>query len=291
MIFDARSFPLALGSELRARADLLGQVVVFPGANEYRVAPVGSLRALFGDRRLDVAPLVAGEVTARSAAPSRFGLTVRRVELTAPLGAVTLDLARLPEPSLGAALLCRALVELAAVEPTTPVCAPGELPVRAQFSWRDRPGVVFEILDLLRRAELPVGDLACPPLGAQPAAALPLQPSSLLLTRDELAAFRQRPIDVGPPEPGAPVEGLVVRNATDALRYLLVDGVPVAWLLPGQELPVLGLPRGRYTVQWRSFLGDVIEPARLVEVPARVSVGEPPAPVPSSSAAPARSAR
>ncbi len=290
-ILDSRSFPLSLGAELRSRADRLGHMVVLPGGNEYRVAPPGALRALFGDRRLDVAPLASGEASPRGTAPSRFGLTVRRLELSAPLGSMTIDLGRLPEPSLGAALLCRALVELVAVEPTTALCAPGELPLRAQLSWRDRPGVLFEVQDMVRRAELPVGDLACPPLGAQPAQSLPPQPSSLLLTRDELAAFRLRPVDLGPADPAAPTEGLLARNATDSLRYLLVDGVPVAWLLPGQELPILGLPRGRYVVQWRTFLGDVIEPPRTVETPARVAIGEPPppAPVPSSSATPVRS--
>lgn len=289
VFFDARAFPLPLGSELRARADRLGHAVVFPGGNEYRSAAPGALRSLFGDRRLDVLPLVQGEVLPRGNAPSRFGMAVRRVELQAKIGSVVIDMAHLPEPSLGAALLCRSLVELAAVEPTSQLCAPGELPLRAQFSWRSGSGVVFEVLDLSRRAELPVGDVACPPLGAQLASSvLPPQPSGVLLTRDEAAAFRQRPVDVGPPGRGAPSEGILARNATDALRYLLVDGVPVAWVLPNQEVVIPGFPRGRYVVQWRSFLGDAVEPPRTVEVPVRLALGEPP---PDPPPAPAKSAK
>lgn len=289
VLFDTRAFPLPLGSELRARVDRLGHIVVFPGGNEYRSAAPGALRSLFGDRRLDVLPLVQGELTPRGAAPTRFGMPVRRVELQAKLGSVTLDMAHLPEPSLGAALLCRALLDLVAVEPTSQLCAPGELPLRAQFSWRSGSGVLFEVQDYARRSELPVGDIACPPLGAQVASSvLPPQPSGVLLTRDEATAFRQRPVDVGPPGPGAPPDGVLARNATDGMRYLLIDGVPVAWVLPGQELSVVGFPRGRYVAQWRSFLGDAVEPARQVELPARLAVGEPaPEPVPP----PARSAR
>jgi hypothetical protein len=199
---------------------------------------------------------------------------------------VQLDMIHLPEPSLGAALLCRLLVELVAVEPTTALCAPGYLPVRAQFTWRSGSGVVFELHEFSRRMELPVGDVLCPPPGVQLAAAVvPAQPSGVLLTRDEAAAFRLRPGEAGAPGPGAPLEGLVARNATDSLRYLLVDGVPVAWLLPGQEVAIPGFPRGRYTVQWRSFLGDKVEPPRQVEAPARVASGEPPPePPPAPSA-------
>jgi hypothetical protein len=35
---------------------------------------------------------------------------------------------------------------------------------------------------------------------------------------------------------------------------------------------VVGLPRGRYLVQWRTFLADVVDPAALVELPTRLSV-------------------
>jgi hypothetical protein len=286
VLFDTRPFPLPLGSELRARADRLGHALIFPGGKEYRAAPPGSLRALFGDRRLDVLPLSPGEVTPRPSPAPRGGLIPQRTEVSSRVGSVVLDMIRLPEPNLGAALLCRLLVELIAVDPTLALCAPGSLPIRAQFTWRSGSGVTFEVQEYSRRMELPVGDVTCPPFGAQVAATVvPPQPSGVLLTRDETAAFRLRPGEAGAPGPDAPAEGLLARNATDGLRYLLVDGVPVAWVLPGEEAALPGFPRGRYTVQWRTFLGDRVEAPKLVEVPARVAVGEPPPePSPATSA-------
>jgi hypothetical protein len=103
---------------------------------------------------------------------------------------------------------------------------------------------------------------------------VPGNPSAVLLSREEAAAFRTRAVDVGTPANGAPPEGLLARNVTDGVRYLGLDGVPALWTMPGSEVLVSGLARGRYTAQWRTFLGDVIEPARSIEVPARLVDGE-----------------
>ncbi len=290
--FDARAFPLPLGSELRARADRYGHVVVFPSGNEYRPVAPGALRALFGDRRLDVLPLMPGEVSAKGSGPARLGRAVRKVELKSKLGSVQIDLAHTPEAGQGATLLCRTLVEMLAVDPVTPLCARDELPLRAQFTWPQGGGLIFEVQEITRRTEMPVGDVHCPPLAAQfSQSTLPPQPSGVLLTRDEAAALRLRPVDIGPPTPGAPAEGIVAKNATDNLRYLVIDGVPIAWVMPGSELYIVGPPKGRYVAQWRSFLGDAVDPPRTVELPARLSVGEPPPKPDSSAPAPAKSAK
>ncbi|MCS6899064.1 MAG: hypothetical protein RMJ98_09125 [Myxococcales bacterium] len=285
ILFDTRPFPLPLGSELRARADRLGHLLIFPGGKEYRAAPPGSLRALFGDRRLDVLPLSPGEVTPRPPPAARGRLISQRTEVASRVGSVVLDTVSLPEPNLGVALLCRLLLELIAVDPTLPLCASGLLPVRAQFTWRSGSGITFEVQEYSRRMELPVGEVTCPPFGAQMAATMvPPQPSGVLLTREESAAFRLRPAEVVVPGKDAPAEGFVARNATDGLRYLLVDGVPAAWVLPGEDAVLPGFPRGRYMVQWRTFLGDRIEAPKLVEAPARIAVGEPPPePLPATS--------
>jgi hypothetical protein len=283
--FDSRAFPVPPGSELRARADHLGHALVFPGGHEYRPAPPGSLRALFGDRRLDVLPLLPGEASPRGAAPARLGLTPRRWELSSPLGNLLLDLALLPEPNLGAALLCRLLLELVAIDPSWSLCAPGLLPVRAQFAWRSGGGILFELSERSRRMELPVSDLACPPLGARVAGAMVPGQGGVFLGREEQGAFRQRPGEVtGGAGAGAPAEGLVVKNQEDGLRYVVVDGVAVAWVMPGGEATLAGFPRGRYAVQGRSFLGDVQGPVRVLEAPGWVTLGNaPPEAVPASS--------
>jgi hypothetical protein len=273
--FEGRAFPVPAGTELRARADRLGHVLVLPGGTEYRPVPPGALRALFGDRRLDVVPLVGGQIAAKGAAPGRGGREIRRVELSSKMGVLTLDLARVPEAGLGAALLCRTLVELIAIDPSTPVCASEELPLRARL-WSPSGGaLLLEVADPGKRTELAPADLLHVPSSATYAErGLPMQAASAFLSRDEIAALRTRPAEVGPPGVGSPAEGLLAVNVTDGLRYLLVDGVPVAWLMPGADLALPGLVRGRYVAQWRSFLGDAIEPPRTIDVPSRQAVGE-----------------
>lgn len=287
VVFDTRSFPLPLGTELRARADHLGHMLIFPGGKEYRPAAPGMLRAIFEDRRLDVLPLSPGEIVNRGTAPPRAGRTPQRVEISSPIGTALFDLLPLSEPNQGAALLCRLLIELLAVDPSNPICSPKSLPIRVQFSWRSGSGISFEIHEFSKRMEIPLGDISCPPFGAQFATKiLPSQASGVLLTREEAAAIRQRPGEVGPPGPKAPAEGILAYNATDSLQYLLVDGVPMAWVLPGQEVEILGLMKGRYTIQWRSFLGDKIKLAKTMDIPAWIAIGELPLEPPAASSVP-----
>jgi hypothetical protein len=58
------------------------------------------------------------------------------------------------------------------------------------------------------------------------------------------------------------------------LQYLMLEGVPVAWVPPGSQVEILGPKAGRYSVGWRDFYGSEIAPASVVQLPARVSVGE-----------------
>jgi hypothetical protein len=281
--FDGRAFPLPLGTELRARADRYGHALVFPAGREYRVVPPGALRALFGDLRLDVAPLAAGDLRPRGAGAPHHGAAVRRVDVASRLGTLHLDTVRAPEAGLGAALFCRLLVELVAVDPKASVCARDELPVRAHYAWPGGGSVLFEAGEVVRQKEAPAHEVLVPPAGASFASAPTPPAPGVLLTRDEAAAFRRQPLETAPLAPNAPAEGLVVRNATDGVRALVLDGVPVAWVLPGAEHAIVGPSRGRYVVQSRSFLGDTVEAPRTVDLPARVSVGEA-APAPSASA-------
>jgi hypothetical protein len=294
--FDSRAFPVPAGSELRARAEHLGHVFVFPSGLEYRLALPGSLRALFSDRRLDVIPLVlATEPKARVAQPNRFSQPVERAEIPNRIGTLTIDFAHVPEAGNGALLLCRTLLELAAIDPRGEICAREWLPVRAHFTWQAGPGLVFEITELRKRTDLPLAELLVPPAGsALRDAALPAAPTGLLVSREEAATFRTRAIETPQPQlgSGAPAEGLWLRNGTDVVRYALVDGVPVAFVLPGTEQAVTGFLRGRYNVQWRTFFADNLEPMLAADLPARLAVGEreplevgPPA-LPSASAAP-----
>ena len=88
----------------------------------------------------------------------------------------------------------------------------------------------------------------------------------------ELAAFRTGPAEF--PASAHVVEaGLLVANGTDQLRVLHVDGIPVAWAAPGARDVVQGLHRGRYVVQWRTFLGESFEPPSTQTVPGGVQIG------------------
>jgi hypothetical protein len=116
--------------------------------------------------------------------------------------------------------------------------------------------------------------LVPPPSAAYAPTGLPPSTTGIFLTRDELVPFRTKPLDLGPVRaPGAPGEGFLAYNGTDLLRYVFLDGIPVAFVAPGQEQYVIGPLRGKYVVEWRSFLGDAIEPPKTMELPARITIG------------------
>lgn len=270
--------------ELRARADVGGHLLLLPSKNEYRVVRPGAVRALLNERRLDVLPLAVPDVQIRGAVPNRFGAALRRVEMSTRVGRVVLDMAKVPESGLGAALLCRLLVELAGVDPLAATCARDELPIRAHYSWPGGGGVVVDTLELNRKSELAVQDAQCPPTGAQAASvALSGDRGLLLLTREEAASLRTKATEVVA-DAGAPIDGLWVRNTTEQASYLTLDGVTVAWLSSDAEVVVPGLLRGRYTAQWRLFTGELLGATTMVEAPGRMLFGaEPQVVAPKSS--------
>ncbi|WP_437674971.1 hypothetical protein [Sorangium sp. So ce131] len=269
--FTSRALPLPAGSELRARNDVYGEVLLWPGLNQYRVLPPGALRTLMAERRVDVTPLSAG-----SARPvgegTRLGHTVRKVEINASLGALYLELGKVPEAGEGGPLLCRALLEILGVDPKSPECAAGEVPLAASYAWQGGGGVGFEVTSATRRSDLVSTDLLMPPPSAAYAASgLPSAQGGVFLNRDELAAIRTGPLALPPSgDPGAPGEGFVAVNQSDTLFYLLVDGIPAVAVPPMGERYVVGPSRGLYVVQWRTFLGESIEPPQTVEMPARL---------------------
>jgi hypothetical protein len=56
---------------------------------------------------------------------------------------------------------------------------------------------------------------------------------------------------------------------------LSLDGIPALWVPAFGEQYVIGPLRGRYLVQWRTFLGEKVGAPQLVEVPARLTYGAP----------------
>lgn len=275
IVLTSRAFALPRRAELRSVVERLGHIVLWPDGTEYRVVAPGALRPLLGERRNDVTPLVLATGT-RAPGPALLGLATHRVELTSPLGTLRLDLAKVPEAGQGATLLCRALVEIAGLDPKSPVCVAGELPLAASYAWQGGGGVSFEIGALTKRVDLAHNDLLVPPPGAAFApGGLPAVPDGVLVTRDELAAFRNGPANVSP-APDAPGEGLLADNRSDTLAYLLVDGVPVVLVPPLSQRYLIGPPRGRYAVEWRTFFGERVSSAGTVVLPARLVYGEVP---------------
>jgi hypothetical protein len=270
-----RAFPLPAHTELRARTDYYGTLLLGPNATEYRVIPPGALRPLLGERRVDVTPLSAGTVRAQGEG-RRLGVVVRKVEVGSSVATVKLELGKVPEAGEGGALLCRALVELGGVDPRSPVCVAGEVPLAAQFSWQEGGGIGFEVTALQKRTDLPAANLLCPPPTLRLAdAGLPTVPQGIFLSREELVAFRTVPLQLPPVrDPNVPGEGFVAVNDTDRLLYLLLDGVAVVAVPPHADRYVIGPPRGRYLAQWRTFLGEKVLPNQPVEMPARIAYGQ-----------------
>lgn len=149
-------FPL--GSELRARADRLGHVLVWPDGRSYRVAPAGSLLSLLGERRADVMPRFAPTVEG----PKDDGAAGTRLTLRTQVGQLVLEMRAATSAEPSGLLMCRALTELIrarGVEPCTLAFA-----VRgAELKLEGGPPVKFYISPLRRTSEVQLRAFLIPP--------------------------------------------------------------------------------------------------------------------------------
>jgi hypothetical protein len=265
------------GTELRARSDRYGHLVLWPGEGTYRVAGPGTLRALLGERRLDVAPVTPASVTRAGEGARRLNLHTRRVEIATRAAHATLELATVRDTGDGGALVCRLLLDLMNAPPSTPACAADEVPLHAELRWTTRGALTFEATSLSRRPDLQAADLATPPASLLAAdSQLPWSPAEVALSRAELASLRSAPVEVPlPADAQAPLpdSGMSLFNGSDELQVAWIDGVPAAWLAPGARVLLPSLVHGRYAVQWRTFLGDDWEPPETVTVPGGSAAG------------------
>jgi hypothetical protein len=278
-VLQGGAFVLPVGTELRSRSDRYGHLVLLPGEEVYRVVEPGSLRALLGERRLDVAPLSSADVTPGGDGARRLNLRTRRVDVSTRAAKAFLEIASVRDAGDGGPLVCRFLLDLISAPPSIAVCAADEVPLHAELRWTTAGTFVFDATSLARVVDLAASDMAAPPSNASFTAAPPPSPAAeLLVQRAELAAFRTAPVDV-PAPPGAPAgrpplePGLALSNASDELRIVWIDGVPVAWVGPGERLLLPGLVRGRYALQWRTMLGDAWDPGSVVTSPGTSEVG------------------
>jgi len=271
----SKAFPFPVGTELRAREDRLGHILVWPRAESYTPLPPGTLRATFAEQRVDATSLSEPSVTL-SGSGSMLGVPTQKQRLETSLGKLELEQAVLPAAGSAGALWCRLLVELLAVAPESAACRTEWVPLRAEYTWPSGGRFELEVAKLTKRPELAVDGLAVPPANASVRQGeLPGPPFVALIDERELGDFHSRALPPpAKPEPGSPKLGLVFQNHGDSPLYLLVDGVPVVWLRADAEWLVSGLKPGRYSVQARDFFGADATPPRLLELPARFSVGD-----------------
>lgn len=271
VVLAGSGFVLPPDTELRARADRYGHVVVWPDGATYRTVAPGALRALLGERRFDVAPIGSADIVPSEEAGKRIGVRTRRVEVTTRAASATFEIGRQDGLGEGGVLLCRMLLDLMNAPPQAAVCAADELPMRAELRWTGHGSLGFDVTGMLKRTDMPQAALLVPPPTASFSTRSPAAAGvALALGPQELAALRTGPVDV-PKVPG--VDGLVIQNATVQLRVLVLDGVPIAWAAPGAREEISGLLPGRYVAQWRTFLGDAVEAPQAITVPGFAQIG------------------
>jgi len=266
-------FVLPAGTELRARLDRHGHLLLWPGESTYRIVQPGALRALLGERRLDVAPLSPVEIRSVGEGGHRVGLRTRRIEVAARAAKATLEVATVHDMGDGGALVCRMLLDLMSAAQSPPACGADDLPLHAEIRWTTRGTLTFDIFALAKRADFAAQDLAAPPavltlVTAPP----PMLPAETLVHKTELGTFRTAAVDTPPAlardaQVPMPDNGLLLMNSSDELRVVWLDGAPIGWVAPGERLALPMLQRGRYALQWRTFLGDSWEPPDLIVVP------------------------
>jgi len=279
--FASRAFTLPAGTELHARDDLYGHTLLWPNRTTYTVLLPGTLRSVLSQQRADVVPLVRPRFSAL-AGGGLFGFSTERVELTTPTGKLELEQARAPSPVPSATIwasgasLCQLLIELVGASPVSSACRADLLPVRAVYTWSNGQHFAFDVARLTRRSDFNPSAFAVPPAGAEfRQSELPPPPPMALLADSELSEFRVRPAPrTERPDPGAPKGGLLLVNHSEGLRYFTVDGALVARLVPGAEVPLLGLRAGKYQISARDFFDGEDATLKLVEAPARVSLGD-----------------
>ena len=268
-------FPLASGSELRARADQLGHIVVWPDRRSYRVLQPGTLRTVLQEGRADVSPLVTADL--ESDHPGMLlGFDTIISELRTSVGTLVLEQGLIPLPPSGGELLCWTLTELVSARSPAPPCSPDLVPLRATYRWPNGSGLVFETMSVIRSATLDLDRLRVPPLTPSfKADRLPRAPQGRL-GKIDLAKFRKRAVAQEPdPELDVPPNGLRADNHGDTIRYLLIDGVPVLRLRPGGGQILEDPKPGKYMVWWTDFLGTTNDPPETVAIPGTTACGTP----------------
>jgi hypothetical protein len=271
--------PLAENTELRARLDRYGHVLVWPDHTGYRVVLPGTLRAIFEELRADVSPLLEAK-TERAGGGKLLGLPVHVDTIQTAMGTLVLEQAQVGDLGESGILLCRLLSELVLAKPDNSACRTDWVPLKAEFGWVENGRFGFIVNTLERDPAMLTAEFSTPPEGGDfRNHQLPDKPPRLWLDEDAQrriepgAKVRATPSDAkGSAEP---TKGLVVINHFETPRYLLLNGEVSAWLATGAELQLMGLRPGSYTLLARDFFGLEPEHPLVQNVPGQRALGTP----------------
>jgi hypothetical protein len=289
-LIEGVGLPFPEGTEIRARADRIGHAIVWPDQRSYRVAPPGSLHALFADRRVDRVPFVeAGKVEIGSG--SRLGKPTIKRSFSSPLGKISLESMEARELPYASELLCYSLLEIARIKGSADLCPEGELAVHFEVAWQSEhrltltavssgPSASFNLdlfrvppdLPIFKRGELPPFD-------------------EFFFSRDEREAlfpFTDKiaaPHSAAPPglvpSPGLdvtpvslpPRNQLLLKNNLHRPVVIMVNKVPFKWLAAKTEMSLyLASPDVR--VSARDVVGEKVFAERVLLAPASWELGE-----------------
>jgi len=232
--------------------------------------PTGSMRALFEEGLPDVGPSLA--TNSKTAGSARWlDWDTERTAVTNSLGHATLDQTTATNAGVAGRLLCRWLIEFINADPASSVCQNDLVPVRAQFTFTGGGKAEFIVTQSTKKQEYATLGIGVPPQGSS------LNVRDLPRATEGNAALLGEYRNRAAPRPAAAGSttptGLAVANHTLGLRALIVDGITIAWLLPGEERNIPELLSGTYVVAWRDFLGNSVEAPKNVTLPARLTVG------------------
>lgn len=281
LVVESDRMPLPKSTELRARLDRFGHVLVWPDDGGYRVVAPGTLRAIFEELRADVSPLQVAK-TQRTGGGKLLGLPVNVDTIQTAMGTLVLEQAQVGDLGESGVLLCRLLSELVLATPDNSACRRDWVPLKAEFGWVENGRFGFLVSTLERVTDLKTGDLLIPPQkGEFRERQLPDKPPNIWLDPasqrrlDPGKRMRPTPGDIPPDAAPPPAKGLVLANHHETPRYILISGELAAWLAPGAELALTGLRPGSYNVVARDFLGIEAEQALVLNVPGRRWLGTP----------------
>ena len=278
-VLESDRMALPEGSELRARTDRYGHLLLWPKLAGYRVLSPGTLRVLFEELRADVSPLQDAK-TERKEGGKVLGLPVQVDTIQTAMGTLVLEQAQVGALGGSSALLCRLLSELVLAKPDNRACKADWLPLKAEYGWADGGRFGFLVTSLERTQDLKSQHFLTPPADVPyRQRLLPDGPPPLWVTDEELSRLepgaKSKPNSPTGSDRQPPEQGLVLTNKFTTPRYFTLGGELLGWLAPNGQVHLKTLRPGGYTLTARDFLGLDEEQRHQVNVPGRKTLGMP----------------